>query len=63
MSKVAVEQNGTRLDVLVLTHYGDLDMYDAVLNANVNLNTAALSIGDVVEMPHKVATAKEDKLW
>ena len=58
-----VKSEYSRLDTVVLNHYGDLSMFDAVFKANTALTNIFLFVGDVVYLPEKTQEQEEESLW
>ncbi len=63
MEHITVEQDKMRLDQVVYHYYGDLSMFDAVLAANLHLESVILERDEQIALPPKVVVKQEDKLW
>ena len=58
-----VSQDGLRLDEIVVFYYGDLTMFDAVLEANPHLGQTHIPQNTIVYMPKIDIKPAEDVLW
>ncbi len=63
MNKIVLIEDNQRLDKVVYDYYGDLMMFDAVLEANTHITDTILTKGVTLTMPEQAATVEEDKLW
>jgi len=58
-----ITQDGLRLDEVVHSYYGNLTMFDKVIEVNPYINRVYLSIGDKVRLPPVIIVKKADVLW
>jgi len=58
-----IMEDGLRLDEVVQSYYGNLAMFDKVLEANLHINQVHLNIGDKLYLPPVSTAKKVDVLW
>ena len=63
MSNYIVTEQNERLDNIVISHYGDLDMFDLVMSVNTHLTSVKLAVNDKVFLPILVKKEVEESLW
>ena len=63
MATFKATQELDRLDKIVFKHYGDLSMFDDVVNANPHLTNTILAVDDDVYLPAITIKKAEEKLW
>jgi len=63
MAQFKATEEFNRLDKVVIKHYGDLSMFDDVVNANPHITSTILVVGDDVFLPVIEVKKVEEKLW
>lgn len=63
MAKLVITKPYQRLDQIVFNYYGDLSMFDAVVEANPHLTGVILAVDDEIALPTKAPVNVEETLW
>lgn len=63
MDKYTVIKENTRLDTIVLNHYGNLQMFESVLSHNLSIEETIIAIGTEINLPRQTITEVEEVLW
>ena len=63
MAQYKTTEQINRLDSIVFNHYGDLLMFDAVLNANPHITNTLVGDGVIIELPPIIVKEVEEILW
>jgi len=63
MANLVITKPDQRLDQIVFNYYGDLSMFDAVVEANPHITGVILAVDDEVALPTKTPVKTEETLW
>jgi len=63
MANLLITKPDQRLDSIVFNYYGDLTMFDAVVDANPHITGVALQVDDTITLPEKTVINAEETLW
>ncbi len=63
MAQFKVTEELNRLDKIVLNHYGDLSMFNEVVNVNPHITSIMLAVDSDVYLPAATTSKVEETLW
>ena len=63
MANLLITKPDQRLDSIVFNYYGDLTMFDTVVDANPHITGVILQVDDTITLPEKAVINAEETLW